>query len=69
MPEIVFPLSPGNDGYQDLRQAAETIERVSERYHTRFVTQADDPWLSDCEWIGRLDAAAMILRSCLVEEA
>lgn len=67
MPVVTFPLGPQDDGYQELLQAAEAIERVAERYHTRFATQADDPWLSDCEWVGRLDAAAMIVRSCLRE--
>lgn len=66
---VIFPLGPSDDGYQELLQAAEAIERVAERLHTRIVTQGNDAWLSDCEWIGRLDAAAMILRSCLVEEA
>ena len=67
MPEVRFPLGPGDDGYQDLLQAAEAVERVAERYHTLFATGPEDPWGLDCEYIGRLDAAALILRSCLKE--
>ncbi len=71
-----FPLSPDADGYQDLLRAVEAVERVAERYHTRIVLEApqeaDSPCATtemDAAYVGRLDAAAMILRSCLQEEA
>lgn len=67
LPLVIFPLKPGDDACDRLRQAAEMIEQVAEQLHTRVLAQTDDPGVSDCEWIGRLDAAAMVVRSCLVE--
>ncbi len=67
MPVVIFPLGPQDDGYQELLQAAEAIERIAEMYHTRAVRGLIDE--TDTAYIGRLDAVAMVVRSCLQEEA